>query len=35
MNRHELVAEPSLEDIAAADRWAREEAKAWVSSKAF
>jgi 1-deoxy-D-xylulose-5-phosphate reductoisomerase len=31
MERHELVAEPSLEEILAADRWARQEADAWIS----
>ncbi|NQT51030.1 1-deoxy-D-xylulose-5-phosphate reductoisomerase, partial [bacterium] len=29
MNTHERVAEPTLAEIAAADRWAREEATAW------
>lgn len=34
MSDHELVAAPSLAQIAAADRWARQEAEAWVSGKA-
>jgi hypothetical protein len=29
MDRHPRVADPSLEDILAADGWARREATAW------
>jgi 1-deoxy-D-xylulose-5-phosphate reductoisomerase len=31
MAKHERVAEPSLHDILATDRWARQEAEAWIS----
>ncbi len=31
MSRHEVVAEPDLEAIEAADRWARQEAEVWIT----
>jgi 1-deoxy-D-xylulose-5-phosphate reductoisomerase len=32
MDQHRVVAHPNLENIIAADQWAREEAKKWVAS---